>query len=183
MPTKITTKASSRATSTKREVNTEVIEDKKNKKTFDPEDGILCRSVTVGGLWLDGVKSKNVYRWVSYGDETEVEYRDLVSMVRSKSKYIFAPFFVIDDEDFIDEFRELKKFYSEQYTVEDLKGVLDLRESDMIATIKTLPSTAQNTLKSMASTMIANGELDSLRKIRALDEYFGTELNLLSSLN
>lgn len=152
------------------------------KRVFAQDEGITCRSVTVGDLWYDGPKSHITYNWVDYGDENEVEYRDLAASVRSRSKYIFGPHFVIDDEDFIEEFPQLKKFYEEQYTVDDLMGVLKLNVADMVATIETLPQSAVNSLKSIASTQVANGQLDSVKKIKALDEVFGTELNLLSSL-
>ena len=52
----------------------------------------------------------------------------------------------------------------------------------MIETIKALPPGAASSLKNIASTAIVNGTLDSVKKIRALDEYYGTELNLLASL-
>lgn len=152
------------------------------KKHFAQEDGIICRSVVVGGLWYEGPKSHLPYNFVDYGDTTEIEYRDLVASVRSKSNFIFNPWFIIEDEDFIAEFPQLQKFYDEQYTVDDLQGVLDLNVKDMVATIKTLPQSAINTLKSIASTQVVNGQLDSVKKIKALDELFGTELNLMTSL-
>lgn len=156
--------------------------EKKQIKKFDPEDMISCRSVTVGGLCLSGVKSGDLYRWTEYGDVTEVEYRDIATLVRSKSDYIFHPYFIIDDEDFIAEFPQLKQFYDANYTISDLEGVLSLSVGDMISTINTLPNGAKETLKSIASTQIADGRLDSVKKIKALDELFGTELNLFASL-
>lgn len=152
------------------------------KKKFDSEDGIECRSVTVGGLSLSGVKSGDHYRWTEYGDITEVEYRDLAAMVRSKSPYLFNPYFVIDDEDFIENFPLLKQFYDESYTVNDLKQVLRLPVSQIKSVLSTLPNGAKETLKSIASSQIASGELDSVKVIKTLDEYFGTELNLLASM-
>ena len=154
----------------------------KSRKKFDAEDGVLCRSVTVGGLCLTGIKSGMFYRWTEYGDETEVEYRDLAGMVRTKSPYIYNPYFIIDDEDFIAEFPQLQKFYDESYTVTDLESILALPVPDMIANINQLPNGAKETIKNIASTQIADGRLDSVRKIKALDEIFGTELNLLASL-
>lgn len=166
----------------KEDNTTEVVETKKTKK-FDKEDLILCRSITVGQLFLDGVKSGNSYYWADYGDITEVEYQDLVVMVRSKNNsYIYGSFFIIEDEDFIDEFPTLKKFYEDQYTIKELESVLDLNVRDMIATINNLPSRAKDSLKNIASTKVVNGELDSVKKIKALDELFGTELDLLSSI-
>lgn len=154
----------------------------KAKKKFDAEDGILCRSVTVGGLCMTGIKSGLFYRWTEYGDETEVEYRDLAGLVRTKSPYVFNPHFIIDDEDFIAEFPQLKKFYEDSYSVTDLEAILNLPVSDMVATINQLPGGAKDTIKNIASTQIGDGRLDSVRKIKALDEIFGTELNLLASL-
>lgn len=180
--TKTTTKSTTEKSVAESKETKPVETTKPIKKTFKQDEGVLCRSITIGGLWLEGIKSKNIYRWSEYGDVTEIEYRDLISMVRSKSNYIFNPMFVIEDEDFIAEFPQLKKFYDEKYTIEDLEGVLALPIGSMVATIKTLPAGAITTLKSIASTQIANGQLDSVKKIKALDKIFGTELNLMSSL-
>ena len=164
------------------ESNNKIAPVQKVKKKFDPEDLISCRSVTVGGLCLSGVKSGDLYRWTEYGDITEVEYRDIATLVRSKSDYIFHPYLIIDDEDFIAEFPQLQQFYDANYTINDLEGVLSLSVGDMIATINTLPNGAKETLKNIASTQIAEGRLDSVKKIKALDDLFGTELNLFASL-
>lgn len=152
------------------------------KKTFDQSDGIMCRSVTQGGLHMEGLKTKMMYDWSEYGDETEVEYRDLVAAVRTKTSFVFNPFFIIEDQDFISEFPQLQKFYNDQYSVKDLKEILELPVNEMIETINTLPNGAKESLKSIASTQVANGRLDSVKKIKALDEVFDTDLNLLSEL-
>ena len=153
------------------------------KRKFEKDDLIPCRSITVGALYLDGIKSKNPYSWYDYGDITDVEYQDLAVMVRSKANgYIYGPLFVIEDDDFINEFPMLKKFYDDQYTVKELEGVLKLPINDMRATIMNLPKGAKESLKNIASTQVVNGTLDSVKKIKALDELFGTELDLLSSI-
>lgn len=176
--------ATRKTSSTPRRVETkeEEVKEVPVKKVFNQDDYITCRSVTVGTLWCEGPKSHTTYNWVDYGDLNDLEYRDLVALVRSRSKFIFGPLFIVEDRDFIEEFQQLKKFYDEQYTVNDLKEVLDLKIDDMVETIKTLPQSAIDSLKSIASTQVANGQMDSIKKIKALDELFGTELNLLSSL-
>ncbi len=161
-----------------KEVTPAVVE----KKKFAVDESILCRSITSGGLYMEGPKSGLLYSWVDYGDECDVEYRDLVALVRGKSQFVFAPLFIIDDEDFINEFSQLKQFYDDSYTVKDLEGVLDLPCDSMIATIKTLPKGAIASLKTIASTQVSNGRLDSMKKIKALDDIFGTELNLIASM-
>ena len=153
-----------------------------SKKKFEQSDGIMCRSIVQGGLVFKGAKTDMEYLFDSYGDECEIEYRDLIAAVRTKNKAVFNPWFVIEDEDFIDEFPVLKDFYTRQYTQKDLESIFDLPVSQMISTIKTLPNTVLDTIKVMASVKVGNGSLDSVKKIKALDEYFGTDLQLISQI-
>lgn len=152
------------------------------KKKFEPSSEIECRSIVQGQLFMDGTKTGRDYRWEDYGDITGVEYRDLVSLVHSKSGYIFNPFFIIDNEDFIKEFPQLQKFYKENYSVKELSDILALPNSEMIKTIEILPRSAVDTLKKIAVNQVQNGQIDSVRKIRALDEVFGTDLNLIAEV-
>lgn len=167
------------------EVEETVVEEKVEqlkKKVFSASDGIMCRSIIQGQLFIDGIKTGILYTFTEYNDESEIEYRDLVAMIRSKSHYIYDPYIIILDEDFIKEFPQLEKFYAEQYTVRDLRDILKLPVNEMTKAIKSLPQGAVESLKNIASTQIADGKLDSVKKIKALDELFGTDLNLLSQL-
>lgn len=176
--------------SVEEEVETEVVETKKKTtpkatvKKFEASDGILCRSVTQGHLAMEGSKTNMMYDWDDYGDETEIEYRDLVACVRSGrlSEYIYHPYFIICDEDFINEFPQLVKFYSEHYSVKELQEILKLPVDRMIEEIHRLPNGAIDSLKSIASTWVAKGKIDSVKKIKALDDEFGTDLNLIADL-
>lgn len=153
---------------------------KKQKKTFSDSDGIVCRSITQGGLYMEGAKTHMLYEWVEYGDKTQVEYADLAAAVRTKSSYLFNPMFIVEDEDFIDEFSQLKKFYTENYTVNDLESILSYPMNKMLEEISALPKSAIESLKVLAASSINDGTLDSVKKIKALDEVFGTNLSLLA---
>lgn len=152
------------------------------KKSFEPSEGIMCRSVVTGALYLEGSKTKMPYKWANYGDETEVEYRDLVALVREQSGYIYNPFFIIENNDFVAEFPQLQKFYAENYTIKELSDILELPNDKMIAELKRLPKTAVETVKKIAANQVSLGQIDSVRKIRTLDEFFGTDLNLISEI-
>lgn len=155
---------------------------KKEKKKFQQNDLIRCRSVVVGGLFLEGSKTKQLYQWNDYGDETEVEYRDLVAEVRAKSNYAFGPWFIVEDDDFVEEFPQLKQFYKQYNSVKKLKNILDLPVDQMTKKISELPTGAQESLKTIAATMVSSGAIDSVAKIKKLDEIFETDMEFLSSL-
>ena len=163
------------------EKNTEEIK-KPTKKVFDPSDGVLCRSVTQGVLFVDGLRTGMKYYFAEYDGEAEIEYRDLVALVRARDKSVYNPRFIIMDEDFINEYPTLKKFYDDHYNVTNLKGILDMPEYQMREEISKLPNGALKSLKSIAVQEIADGNIDSIKKIKALDEIFGTELSLLDEL-
>ena len=152
------------------------------KKVFKQDDVIPCRSVVQGVLVLSGLKSKIPYKWTEYGDVTEVEYCDLVSLVREHSGYIFKPLFIIDDKDFVKEFPQLEKFYTSSYGVTELTNILLLPNDEMEEAIKTLPKTAADSLRNIAANQVSLGQIDSVSKIKALDRIFGTDLNLISEV-
>lgn len=154
----------------------------KKKKQFSQSDGVLCTSITQGALYVEGIKTGMLYSFSDYGDQTEIEYRDLVGLIRSKDKSVFEPRFVVEDEDFIAEYPALKKFYNDEFSLQNIKEILTLPENKMIEEIKKLPSGALNSLKAIAAEQVYTGEIDSVRKIKALDSVFKTDLNLIGEL-
>ena len=153
--------------------------DSSTKKEFGQEDLILCRSMVSGQLFVDGVRSGLLYTFADYNDTCEIEYRDLIYLVRSyKDKTIYEPRIVIEDEDFIAENPKLAELYESLYTKGDLTKIINLPLSQMVDTINALPMGCRNALKGIAATMIDNGQLDSIQKIKALDEIFETNMLL-----
>lgn len=153
----------------------------KEKKVFTDSDYILCRSVWSGGLNVVS-QSGNLYEFEDYGSECEINYRDLVTMIRRGSQNVLLPRFVILDEDFLQDFPTVQKVYGTMYTMNDLVEILELPISKMKAEIAKLPKSTKNSMRNLIATQIANGKLDSISKVRALTEIFESDFNLLSDL-
>lgn len=161
----------------------DVKEVKKEKKSYAPSDGIPCKSITNGGLYMPGLKSNILYSWVDAGDIVEVEYQDLQAAIRSNNGYVMNPLFVIEDEELVSQFPQLKKLYEVLYSVGELEDVVtELSPGDMKATILSLPKGAQDAIKHLASKMVSDGRLDSVKKIKTLDEIFDTEMSIMTGL-
>ena len=166
-----------------RETTKEKEKKEKIQRKFEATEGIPCRSITSGGLYMEGIKSHIVYEWADNGDITEVEYQDLVAAIRSSVSYVNKPYFIIEDEDVVNQFPQIKKIYESMYSIKDLKDViLNLTPSNMKTTILSLPDGAKESIKHLASQMISNGTLDSVQKIKVLDGIYGTELMLMTGL-
>lgn len=162
-----------------------VVEDKiveKAPRKFEAMDGVLCRSIVDGVLVMEGIKSKNFYKWADMNDIAEVEYQDLVSAVRSNTSYVFAPHFIIEDEDFLAQFPKVQEVYNSMYTTSDLKDILKLPVASMMKEIEALPSGSKDNLREIAGKMVLNGQLDSVQKIKALDDYYNTNFLVTTNL-
>lgn len=162
------------------ETKTKTITD--NKKKFNDDDLIPCRSITNGKLVMEG-RSGNVYRWQNYGDTEYVSYKDLRASAQNTNanSYVFTPCFIIEDNDFISEFKKVEEFYNSMYTTGDLEEILELSPAQITKVIEELPKGCRDSLKSLASDMIRDGRLDSIKRVKALDEVFGTKLLLTMS--
>ena len=151
---------------------------KKTPRKFEQSDPILCRSVTYGELLYPAKKSQLLYTWANYEDTTEVEYQDLQALRSTRSASLNAPYFVIEDEELLEQWPEFKKLY-EKIAVTDIDKIFDMPINKFKAALHNLPAGFRDSIKNIASAKIIDGTLDSISKIKAIDEVFNTDLKLL----
>ena len=169
----------------KKEVITEESAEQEVKKPtprkYAPDDLIPCRSVTYGELLLSAPKSKLMYVWANYNDVTEVEFQDLQALKSTRSNYLFRPRIVIEDEELVEQWsKDFKDMYSKIIHV-DVEEIFDLPLGKFKTALKNAPKGVQQAVKNIAGEKIMNGSLDSLAKIKAIDDILGTDLRLYLS--
>ena len=164
-----------------------VVETKKAKapakvpRKYAPDEMIPCRSITYGELLLTGVKSKMLYTWANYGDITEMEFQDLQALRSTRSSYLFKPRFIIEDPELVEQWdNDLGKMYKDIIDI-DVEDMFKLPLSQFKARLKKAPAGVQQAVKNIAGEKILNGSLDSLAKIKAIDEILDTDLKLYIS--
>ena len=165
-------------------VDTEVVKQESKKtsaktpRKFAPDDMISCRSLTFGELLLTGTKSKLLYSWSNYGDTTEVEYQDLQALKSTRSSYLFKPRFIIEDDELVEQWnKDLGDLYNTIIDM-DAEDLFKLPVNQFKSKLKKAPKGVQQAVKNIAGEKILNGSLDSLVKIKAIDEILGTDLLL-----
>ena len=159
-------------------VQTIQAEPKKTPRKYAPDELITCRSITYGELLLTGTKSKLLYSWANYGDTTEVEYQDLQALKSTRSSYLFKPRFIIEDEELIEQWnKDFGDMYKNIVDV-DVEDLFKLPMSHFKSKLKKAPKGVQQAVKNIAGEKILNGSLDSLAKIKVIDEILGTDLKL-----
>jgi len=166
------------ASKAKEKEKEEVVKEAVKKKEYKDNDLIMCKSITAGEYLYVGDKSKNLYSWITDGDEVGVEYADLISAIRTKKPCIFKPRVIIMDDDILSNYPEVQEIYNSLYSKDDLKEILKLSPAKMREVISKLPDGAKDSIKTIAITSIDNGELDSIRTVKTIDEIFGTDMLL-----
>lgn len=165
---------------TKQTVDESVVEQKVTAKPkvrkFEPTETIPCRSVCYGELILEGYKSKILYTWANCGDYADVEYQDLQALQSRKSRFLTDPLFIIEDEELVEHWGSLLKPVYSKIEEEDIEQLLKLTPVQLKKKLKTVPVGIKESIKTMAAAKIMSGELDSLNRIKAIDEVLGTEL-------
>lgn len=153
-----------------------VAKPKVEKRKFEPEELLSCVSITPGELFFIGTKSGRLYSWADIDSVIDVEYRDLDYAATAGNAMMLKPRFVVQDKDFVEQHKRLKEVYDGLYTDGDLREILNLSVSQMKKAIEVLPDGAKDSIKVIATTLIDNGQLDSIKKVKVLDEIFDTDL-------
>lgn len=151
------------------------------KKEYEGDTLIPCRSIVQGYMNFKGTKSGTVYQWEGVNDVTNIEYQDLRAAMVSRSPYIMRPYFVIDNEELISlpEWKDVKAVYDKLYSKKDLTEIFKIQSADRMGQVlRGLPEGARKQMGSLAKDLMERGVLDSISKIKKIDEVLGTNLLL-----
>ena len=154
-----------------------VLEEKKEPRKFEQTDLILCRSTTPGWLALYG-KSGNQYVWYNVGDVCEVEYGDLFALKNRRSRYLYDPLFVIEDDELLEHprWKDIATFYDENvYGMDDIEAILNLPNNSFKKHLTQLPKGLKKALTIEVAKRIEDGSFDSIKKVKVIDEVCGTD--------
>ena len=137
---------------------------------------IPCRSICNGVLYVHGPNSNSDYMFWNFDDVQDIQFQDLDAFVKRHANCIYKPQFIIEDEEFIAQNPQIQQVYDSMYTKQDLREILNLPKAQMVKAINELPLGAKEAIKGLASSMIERGTLDSIEKVKAIDEIFDTKL-------
>lgn len=166
-----------------KEVKKAVVTAPKRNTSFSPDYLVECRSVRPGTLLMDGRKTGQSYIWENDGDVTMVEYQDLFAEVNRRSDYVFAPYFIIEDYEVLDDarFKTVRDFYDKYYN-NDIGAILDLPIDEFKRVLRDAPKGIKEAVRMKVAVAISNKEFDSLAKIEAIDEICGSNLKYFAGL-
>mgnify|MGYP007122057849 CR=1 FL=1 len=163
------------------EIETKVVEKPAEKpRDYQPFDLIPCQSLVSGTMFYISPKSNTKYTWADNGEIIDMTYEDLLAMKQTHSQLMYRPCFMIMDEELLAHPRwsDVAKIYAnyDVLSLGDAEKVIGLDANSLKKALERLTPAMRVVICNTAADMIEKGSLDSIAKIKAIDEVCGTEL-------
>ena len=146
-------------------------------KNIDPMTLVVVKSGFHGRLVYISPRTKEKYVWEEFGDEQEIELRELRNAKSSAKKLFENNWFMFDeDNSWVIPYLGLGKFYKNALKLDEFDDVFKKSPEEITDIIEKLSSGQKKSLSYMARRLVADGEIDSRKVISALEEALGIEL-------
>lgn len=175
MATKKTPSASAEADTA--EVVTEV-----ESKPIVPKDIDLNQYITVlngfqGGLVFINPKTKETFRWSEFGDEQEIELRELKGMKSYAKKFFVNNWFMFGKEDqWVIDYLGLKQYYKSAINMEEFDSLFEKPADEIKRVISCLSDGQKKSVAYRARQLVIEEKIDSISAIKMLEKALGIEL-------
>lgn len=167
-------KTTAKSTRTKETVKT-TAKPKKVKPQFETDDYVVVKNGFNGKLIYISKRSGEVFVWDSFGDEQEMQIKDLLSAKASAKEFFQYNYFLFDDPA-IPEFLGVSSFYKHSLSIDDFETFFEMQPEEAAQKIKSMPSGQKSSLAFMARKLFLDGEIDSIAMVDTLEKTLGIHL-------
>ena len=145
------------------------------KVTLSPTTMITVRNGFNGMLVYKSSKTGERFVWNGFGDEQDMELQELRNAKNSKKAFFENNWFMISDPEVI-EYLGVERYYKNALSFENFDDLFSLTPEAIKNKIALLSSGQKATVVYRAKQLIADGTIDSIKVITALEESLGIEL-------
>lgn len=134
---------------------------------------VACTNLTNGVLIYISKKQMGYQvRWNEPGDVEYIELGELISMRNSQRAFFEKSWIGIDDPDII-KFLKVEQYYKNVIDLEDAEDFFNQSNEQIASKLEKMSEGYRENVKNKAIEMINNDEIDSIKKVKFLKEYFG----------
>lgn len=160
---------------------TQVASKKTVKKTIpndvDQNQIIIVTNGFQGKLVYKSPRTNEVYRWDAFGDEQEMELRELRNAKSSAKKFFINNWFMFRDEDaWVIDYLGLTQYYKNSLNIQDFDELFTKPADEIEKAISKLSIGQKKSLAYRARELVLNKEIDSNKAIEALEKSLGVQL-------
>lgn len=144
-------------------------------KDVDVHQLVTVRNGFHGQLIYKSKRTGEVYIWEEFGDEQSIELSELRNAKASNKKFFSNNWFMFDDEWVVD-YLGVRQFYKNALTIDNFDDIFDKSPDEIRDIVYGLSDGQRRSMIYRARQLIANGTIDSHKKIQALESSLKTNL-------
>lgn len=145
------------------------------KETLDPNMYVPVRNGFNGKLIYKSRKTGERYVWERFGEEMDMELRELRAAKTSYKAFFENNWFMIDDPEVIS-YLGVERYYKNALRYEEFDTLFEMPAEEIEARIALLSKGQKASVAYRAKQLIREGGIDSLKTISVLEKALGIDL-------
>lgn len=146
-------------------------------KDIDPNQIIIVLNGFQGKLVYESPRTHEVYRWDSFGDEQEIELRELRNAKSAAKKFFINNWFMFRDEDaWVIDYLGLNQYYKNAIKLDEFDELFTKSVSEIEKVISKLSDGQKKSVAYRARQLVLEKEIDSNKVVAALEKSLGIQL-------
>lgn len=146
-------------------------------KDIDMTQYIPVRNGFHGLLIYVSSRTGEKFEWDHFGDEQEIELRELKNVKNSAKAFYENNWFMFDDDyKWVIDFLGLGKYYKGAVDVDHFDDLFELPADELKARLDVMSNGQKSTVMYRAMQLIQDSKIDSLKTIHVLEDALGVEL-------
>ena len=155
----------------------ESVEKKPVVRDIDVHQSVPVKSGFQGMLIYRSRRTGEEFIWKSFGDEQEMELQELKNAKASNKGFFENNWFMFGDEyAWVIDWLGVNGFYRNALKVDDFDDIFRLPPDKIRDAAKALPEGQKSSLGYRARQLVADGTIDSIKAITALEDALGVQL-------
>lgn len=146
-------------------------------KEIDANQIVIVRNGHQGRLIYKSPRTHEIFKWDTFGDEQEMELREIRNAKSSAKKFFINNWFMFDEEyAWVIDYLGLKQYYKNAISLDDFDEIFK-KEPDKIEKIVSGLSVGQKkSVAYRARQLVVDKEIDSYKVITTLEKVLGVDL-------
>lgn len=173
-----TTKSTSTKTTSDEKATINTTPEKKQykvKRNLDPNMVVTVKNGTQGVLIYKSKRTGERFEWAAFGDEQEMDLQELKNAKNSSKAFFVNNWFLIDDPEILD-YLGVSQYYKYALNFSSFDVLFERDANEIKETVSQLSNGQKKSVAYRAKQLIADGVIDSIRVISALEESLSIEL-------
>ena len=147
----------------------------KVKKNLDPGMYVTVKNGFNGTLVYKSKKTGERFIWETFGDEQEIELAELKAAKNSYKSFFVNNWFLFDDPEIV-EWLGMNQYYKYALNSASFDKLFEKSPDEIEKTVKALSDGQRKSVAFRAKQLIADGTIDSIKVITALERSLSVEL-------